>query len=171
MTHEPVQGSRVEIGVGLGSNIGHKAATIREAAARLQAAGIVEDLVLSRLYRTAPWGHVAQDWFVNACAAVRTELPPRELLRLCLAVERDMGRIRAERWGPRLIDIDILAYEGASEDAADLTLPHPRLLERAFVLVPLAEIAPDLVVDGQRIGAAAARIDRAGVERLASRPE
>ena len=78
-----------------------------------------------------------------------------------------MGRIRAERWGPRLIDIDILAYEGATEDAPDLTLPHPRLLERAFVLVPLAEIAPDLVIRGERVGAAAARIPHDGLERLA----
>jgi 2-amino-4-hydroxy-6-hydroxymethyldihydropteridine diphosphokinase len=154
----------------LGSNMGDKRANLAAALGALERAGVAV-VARSGDYRTPPWGPIAQDWFVNACAAVRTALPPRELLRLCLSVERDMGRIRAERWGPRLIDIDILAYEGVAQEAPDLTLPHPRLLERAFVLVPLAEIAPDLVVGGQRIGAAAALIDRAGVERLASGAE
>ncbi|WP_406854069.1 2-amino-4-hydroxy-6-hydroxymethyldihydropteridine diphosphokinase [Alsobacter sp. KACC 23698] len=154
----------------LGSNMGDKRANLAAALGALERAGVAV-VARSGDYRTPPWGPIAQDWFVNACAAVRTALPPRELLRLCLAVERDMGRIRAERWGPRLIDIDILAYEGAALAAPNLTLPHPRLLERAFVLVPLAEIAPDLVVGGQRIGAAAAAIDRAGVERLATGAE
>ena len=158
--------ARFEIGVGLGSNIGDKAATIRDATARLQAAGIVEDLVLSSLYRTAPWGHVAQDWFVNACACGSTRMEPAELLARVKALEAEMGRTSTERWGPRVIDIDILYYGDVRMDTPHLTLPHKEILRRAFVLVPLAEIRPNLLIGGVPIGDAIARLGEQDVVRL-----
>src|SRR5262245_38391899 len=95
---------------------------------------------VSSLYRTPPWGKTDQPDFLNAAAAVRTTLSPRGLLDLCLETERKLKRVRAERWGPRLIDMDLLIFGDRTIDEEGLVLPHPRMLERAFVLVPLAEI-------------------------------
>lgn len=128
--------------LGLGSNVGDKAAHLREAARRLEGIGAIE--ALSSLYRTEPVGFADQDWFLNAAACLRTRLSPRELLEAVLAMEREMGRIRTVRNGPRTIDIDLLLYGAAVVDEPGLSLPHPRLHERLFVLAPLAEIAPDL---------------------------
>lgn len=105
-----------------------------------------------------------QDWFANACVAVKTELSPRALLDRCLAVEREMGRARAEKWGPRVIDLDLLAYRNETVADADLILPHPRITERAFVLAPLADIAPDLVLNGKTVKDWLSAIDKEGVE-------
>lgn len=134
--------------IGLGSNIGDKAANIAHAIALLTEKGDVRLVAQSRLYRTAPWGVQDQDWFVNACVAVATELPPRELLARCLSVEHEMKRVRKERWGPRVIDVDVLTYRDATMDDPDLTLPHPRITQRAFVLVPLIDIAPGVEIAG-----------------------
>ena len=160
------------IGLGLGGNLGDPATTIGEAVAVLGARGHVRIDRVSSLYRTAPWGPVAQPDFANACALGATSLAPRALLAEIKAVEAALGRVEGERWGPRAIDIDILFYEGESVEAPDLVIPHQSLFERAFVLVPLAEIAPDLVIAGRPIGEAAARIERAGVSpwRPAARP-
>ena len=130
---------------------------------------------MSSVYRTPPWGKLDQPDFLNMAALVETTLPARALLALCLEVERGLGRERRERWGPRLIDIDILTYGEATIDEPDLKVPHPRLTERAFALAPLAEIAPRL--DGRRPdgrGLADARRprrrrDRRGDEREARR--
>jgi 2-amino-4-hydroxy-6-hydroxymethyldihydropteridine diphosphokinase len=151
--------------LGLGGNLGDAAATIVAALARLEEAG-VEMVARSSLYRTAPWGKTDQPPFVNACAVVRTDLHPRALLDRILTVESDLGRRRGERWGPRTIDIDILDYDGLALDEPGLTLPHPRLTERAFVLIPLAEIAPDRVVAGRPVRDWAADADASGVTRL-----
>ena len=151
--------------LGLGGNVGDPAATIGAALARLEEQG-VRIVARSSLYRTAPWGKTDQLAFVNACARADTELAPRALLDRILAVELDLGRERGERWGPRSIDIDILDYDGVTLDEPGLTLPHPRLPERAFVLVPLAEIAPDRVVAGRRVRDWAASVDASGVTRL-----
>ena len=151
--------------LGLGGNVGDAAATIVAALARLEEAG-VEIVARSSLYRTAPWGKTDQPPFVNACAVVRTDLHPRALLDSILTVESDLGRRRGERWGPRTIDIDILDYDGLALDEPGLTLPHPRLTERAFVLIPLAEIAPDRVVAGRPVRDWAAEADASGVTRL-----
>jgi 2-amino-4-hydroxy-6-hydroxymethyldihydropteridine diphosphokinase len=104
--------------------------------------------------------------FVNLCAAGDTELAPRALLDLIHGVEAALGRERRERWGPRTIDIDILAYGDEHIDEPGLTVPHPRLTERAFVLVPLLDIAPDRVLDGKPVRDWAAAIDRSGIEPI-----
>ena len=155
-----------EVGIGLGSNIGDKAANIREAMRRLRADGDVALKAMSSLYRTAPWGVIEQDFFVNACAIVTTRLPPRELLARAKTIEHDMGRERGVRWGPRLIDIDLLYYGDLTVEDDDLKLPHLDLFNRAFVLVPLAEIAPGLVLGGRSVGAAAAAASSGEVARL-----
>src|SRR3954447_21201828 len=131
-----------EVLLGLGGNLGDPAATIEAALAQLEAGGggITRR---SHFYRTAPWGVTEQPDFVNLCAAGETALLPPALLALIHRIEAELGRERRERWGPRTIAIDILAYGDETVDAPGLAIPHPRLSERAFVLVPLAEIAAD----------------------------
>ncbi len=154
----------------LGANLGDKAAMLARATARLAAMPDVAVVARSGLYRTPPWGDLEQDWFLNAALGLRTTLAPHALLDACLALEAALGRVRARRWGPRAIDLDLLTYEGAVLSDARLTLPHPLMLERAFVLVPLAEIASDLVVAGTRVGDALARLDAGGIERVGALP-
>ncbi|MGI6296735.1 MAG: 2-amino-4-hydroxy-6-hydroxymethyldihydropteridine diphosphokinase [Armatimonadota bacterium] len=132
----------------LGANIGDKEKTIRQAVRLLETGGC-ELTAASSLYATKPVGYTDQPDFLNAVIAVETDLSPYELLALCNSVERKLGRERTIRWGPRVIDIDILLYEDVEISETTLTLPHPSMLQRAFVLVPLAEIAPDVeVADG-----------------------
>ena len=139
--------------LGLGSNLGDREALLRAAIAALNATPGVRVTSISSLYETPPWGPVPQGPYLNACVALETTLSPRELLTLCLAIERDHGRERAIRWGPRTLDMDVLLYGDESIDEEGLIVPHPRMTERAFVLVPLAEIAPDLRIGGRAIGA------------------
>jgi 2-amino-4-hydroxy-6-hydroxymethyldihydropteridine diphosphokinase len=136
-------GAAGEAVIGLGSNLGDKVAHIDRAIALLTRDGSVRELARSRYYRTAPWGYTEQDWFVNACLRVATALSPRELLARCLAVEEAMGRKREVRWGPRIIDLDILLYGDSAIDEPGLVVPHPQIGARAFVLVPLLDVAPD----------------------------
>ncbi len=156
----------VEVAFGLGSNVGAKAENLAKALRVLDAAGIARDLRCSSLYRTPPWGPVPQDWYVNACAVGTTDLAPLALLRRIKAAEVVLGRVETERWGPRVIDIDILYYGDVALKAPRLTLPHAELMNRAFVLVPLAELRPDRVVGGRTIAEAVSRVDVTGVERL-----
>lgn len=150
--------------LGLGGNLGDPVANMRQALQAIDALDEVSVTAVSRLYRTPPWGKLDQPWFVNACAAVETSLGPRALLDLCLATERGLKRERLERWGPRTIDLDVLDYAGEAYEDTELTLPHPRMGLRAFVLVPLAEIAPDFVVDGRPIAEAIAAVGGEGIE-------
>jgi 2-amino-4-hydroxy-6-hydroxymethyldihydropteridine diphosphokinase len=154
--------------IALGGNIGDARATIAQAIARLCDGTDVRLLRRSADYRTPPWGVTDQPPFVNACISVETHLSPRALLARAQAVERELGRDRARetRWGPRTIDIDLLTYGDRTVSEPDLALPHPRLLERAFVLAPLAEIAPDHIVAGVSVRDALARLDASGIERL-----
>ena len=152
----------------LGSNVGDKAGNIARAIAVLTEAGDVRVLLRSQDYRTPPWGVVDQDWFVNACVAVATALGPHELLGRCQDVENRMGRVRKQHWGPRVIDVDILTHRVGVLSDQNLVLPHPRITERAFVLVPLAEIAPSLEIAGRSVREWLAVIDAAGVEPLTS---
>jgi len=150
----------VEVGLALGSNIGDKAANILDALARMESGGGLTVTARSALYRTAPWGVEDQDWFVNACALAETALTPEALLARCKAVEASLGRERTFRWGPRLIDIDIVFYGDETIETPDLTVPHRELFNRAFVLVPLAEIAPGRVIAGRAVAEGLAALER-----------
>lgn len=154
----------------LGGNVGDVRATFDRAIAMLCDGAAVRLMARSSDYRTPPWGITDQPAFLNAVIEVATSLSPHDLLSRALDCERALGRDRAgeQRWGPRKIDIDILAYDAIVLHDADLTLPHRYLLERAFVLVPLAEIAPDLFINGVRVGDALAGIDAGGIEKVAA---
>lgn len=154
--------------IALGSNMGDKTGNIAQAIERLTGPGDINLVKASSLYRTEPWGVAEQDWFVNACIGVSTRLDPAGLLARCLEVERAIGRERTMKWGPRIIDLDILVFGEARLSSPELTLPHPRIAERAFVLVPLAEIAPCLEIDGRRVVDMLDAIDASGVARLSS---
>ena len=152
----------------LGGNVGDSRAILDRAIALLCDGKEVRLTARSSDYRTPPWGFKYQPAFVNLCIAVDTTLAPRELLERAQAVELTLGRDRAheKRNGPRTADIDIIAYDDLTLDEPNLTLPHPRLFERAFVLVPLAEIAPERAIGGRKVAAALAGLDTAGIERL-----
>ncbi|HEX8418083.1 MAG TPA: 2-amino-4-hydroxy-6-hydroxymethyldihydropteridine diphosphokinase [Methylobacterium sp.] len=152
--------------LGLGSNVGDKAAMIAQAIARLAATPGIAVTARSGDYRTPPWGDTDQDWFLNAAIAVETTLSPHDLLEAGLAIETALGRVRERRWGPRVIDIDVLSYAGAEVCDARLVLPHRFVRERAFVLVPLAEIAPDLRIGPETVSEALAGLDASGIERV-----
>lgn len=153
--------------LGLGSNVGDKAAMLAEAVTRLGGTPGIRVVARSRDYRTPPWGDTDQDWFLNAALGVDTDLTPHDLLEAGLAIEAALGRVRERRWGPRRIDIDVLSYEGAEVSDERLVLPHRFVRDRAFVLVPLAEIAPDLVIGGETVSEALAKLDRTGITPLA----
>lgn len=157
--------------IGLGGNVGDRPALLDAAAGRIASLGRI--VRTSALYETAPWGNVRQPLFINAALVLETELPPEELLDRLLEIERALGRDRGgeERWGPRLIDLDLLLYDDRVVKSDALAVPHPRLHERAFALVPLAEIAPEAVhpVLGETVGAIAARVGTIGVRRLTQR--
>jgi 2-amino-4-hydroxy-6-hydroxymethyldihydropteridine diphosphokinase len=157
--------------IALGGNVGDVRDTIRNALAMLDEGPQVRMITRSRSYLTPPWGDTNQPPFVNCCAALETTLSPHELLARVHEVERAFGRDRTNerRWGPRTLDIDIIAYDDVTVNEADLTLPHPRLFERAFVLVPLADIAADREIAGVRVKDALARVDATGIERLPPR--
>ncbi|WP_246737877.1 2-amino-4-hydroxy-6-hydroxymethyldihydropteridine diphosphokinase [Rhizobium sp. BG6] len=121
-------------------------------------------LAVSRLFRTPPWGKTDQSYFFNACALIETTLSPEALLDICLAMERSMKRERIERWGPRTLDIDVLTFADVKQDAPRLELPHPRMTGRGFVLMPLADVAPELVVDGEKVGDWLKQADIEGIE-------
>ena len=128
----------------LGANIGDPAAQLADAIRRLDAHEHINVIAQSRVIRTKAWGKTDQPDFANMAATVETSLLPIDLLHACLDIERDMGRVRHEVWGPRLIDIDIIAYERQVVDKPNLKIPHPYAHEREFVLAPLREIAPDV---------------------------
>jgi 2-amino-4-hydroxy-6-hydroxymethyldihydropteridine diphosphokinase len=155
----------------LGGNVGDVRATFDSAIAMLCEGREVHLLARSADYRTPPWGITDQPAFVNCCLRIDTSLTPRALLTRTQTVEIALGRNRAKerRWGPRTVDIDLIAYDEVCCEEPDLTLPHPRTLERAFVLVPLAEIAPDWMIQGTAVAAALARLDSGGIEKLPPR--
>lgn len=136
--------------LGLGANLGDRLGNLQLAVDALGATPGVRVMRSSRVYETEPVGGPEQPEYLNAVLEVRTDLSPHELLRVCLAVEDDMGRVRTERWGPRPIDIDVLTYGTETIDEPDLVVPHPRMHERGFVLVPLAELDADPTLPGGR---------------------
>ena len=157
----------IEIGIGLGGNVGDPISAIRAAIEALQSRKIAEIHAVSSFYRTAPWGVVDQPDYANACAIGSTRLEPLELLDAVKRIERDLGRVETIRWGPRVIDIDILFYGDESLAVPRLVLPHKDLLRRAFVLIPLAEISPDRVIAGVRVQDAARALGDEGVRNWA----
>ena len=155
----------VRASVGLGANCGDPGTQILRACAALAGLPHTRLLARSRLWRTPPWGPVPQADYLNAAVALDTNLAPRALLDALLAIEREAGRDRAheQRWGPRRLDLDLLLYGEQQIEEPGLGVPHPRLAERAFVLLPLADIDPTLVVPGAgTVGELLARVDCAG---------
>lgn len=128
--------------IGLGSNLNDPKSQLDEARRRLALLPGVVITKVSSYYATPPVGVLEQPWFVNAVVAIQTNLPPEELLTALLQIEADMGRVRRQRWGPRLVDLDILLYDNAVIQTQRLQVPHPEMACRGFVLLPLAEIAP-----------------------------
>jgi 2-amino-4-hydroxy-6-hydroxymethyldihydropteridine diphosphokinase len=155
----------------LGGNVGDVRRNFERAIAMLCDGGAVRLVARSADYRTPPWGVTEQAPFVNAVIAVTTSLAPHDLLARAQQCEQALGRNRAleRRWGPRTIDIDLLAYDDLVLIDRDLILPHPHMLERAFVLVPLVEIAPDRLIAGVKVKDALGRADASGIEKLPPR--
>lgn len=164
--------SEIRALIGLGGNLGEPARAMAQALNALDAADGVRVLAVSSLYRTPPWGVSGQPDFLNAAAALRVRISARPLLDLCLETERALRRERRERWGPRTIDMDILFYGDERHDEPGFVVPHPRMAARAFVLVPLAEIAPETDLDGMSVSARLAALpeaERQGIVRVAGR--
>lgn len=159
--------------IALGGNVGDVRATFRQAIPALCEAAQARLVARSADYRTPPWGIAAQADFINACIAIDTALAPHALLAVMHAIERRFGRdrTREQRNGPRTLDLDLLTCDDRTLVTPDLTLPHPRLAERAFVLMPLAEIAPEAVIAGVTVRAALARLATTGIERLPPLPD
>ena len=157
--------------IALGGNVGDVRATFGKAIATI--CGMAQAALVARSsdYATPPWGDEDQPPFINACIEIDTALDPHALLFVLHKVEQKFGRDRSKerRWGPRTLDLDMIAYDDVSIDKVELTLPHPRLFERAFVLVPLVEIAPDRLIRGRRIKDALADLSVDGIERLPDR--
>jgi 2-amino-4-hydroxy-6-hydroxymethyldihydropteridine diphosphokinase len=154
--------------IALGGNVGDVRATFQKAIANI--CGMTQAALLARSsdYATPPWGDEQQPRFINACIEIETDLDPHALLFTLHKIEHKFGRDRARetRWGPRTLDLDLIAYDDVSIQKPELTLPHPRLFERAFVLVPLLEIVPDRLIAGRSIRDALARLSTDGIERL-----
>jgi 2-amino-4-hydroxy-6-hydroxymethyldihydropteridine diphosphokinase len=154
--------------IALGGNVGDVRETFQRAIANV--CGMTQAALLARSsdYTTPPWGDVDQAPFINACIEIDTPLDPHALLFTLHKIETKFGRDRAKerRWGPRTLDLDLIAYDEVSLQTPGLTLPHPRLFERAFVLVPLAEIDPDRMIGGRSVASALAALPTDGIERL-----
>lgn len=157
--------------LGLGGNLGDPQAAMAAALRTLDAFSGIDVVQVSSLYRTPPWGVTDQPDFLNAVAEVETSLSPRALLHACLDAERRLKRVRNERWGPRAIDIDILIFGDNHIGEEGLSIPHPRIGERAFVLVPLLELAPNLKIDGKPIADVLHALDASGITRLNARSD
>ena len=154
------------VAFGLGSNVGDMVGNLRSALDQLNAHPEIAITKASLAYRTPPWGETDQPWFLNACALGQTSLDPHDLLQVLKSTEQAIGRQARYRWGPREIDIDILLYDDLFLESEVLTLPHASMLERGFVMVPLAEIAPDHIIKGQLVKEAAQKTDTQGIEPL-----
>lgn len=152
----------------LGSNLGDRRKLVDEAVARLGRRPGIRLTARSAYFKTEPVGPVDQEWFLNIAVALAMELTPEALLAECHAIEETLGRNRAAeiRWGPRFIDIDLIAFGEVTRSGPGLNLPHPRFAERGFVLIPLAEIAPDFRIGGRTVAEYLAEVDVSGVEKL-----
>ena len=154
--------------IALGGNVGDVRATFGKAIAHV--CGMAQAALIARSsdYATPPWGDEEQAPFINACIEIETSLDPHALLFTLHKIEKKFGRDRTveTHWGPRTLDLDLIAYDDVRLDKPELTLPHPRLFERAFVLVPLAEIVPDRIIAGRSVRDALAAVSSEGILRL-----
>jgi 2-amino-4-hydroxy-6-hydroxymethyldihydropteridine diphosphokinase len=157
--------------IALGGNVGNVRDTLDRAIAAVCDGAAVRLLARSSDYRTPPIGVSEQPPFINCAIVAATELPPPALLARAQSVEVEFGRNRSQEqhWGPRTLDIDLIAYDDLVMNTSELTLPHPRALERAFVLLPLADLVPERRISGVRIKNALARVDQTGIEKLPPR--
>lgn len=152
--------------VALGSNLGEPRRQVLDAVSALDSLPDTRVVSLSSLYRTPPWGVLEQPPFINAAVEVETALAPLALLDALLEIENRAGRIRVQRNGPRTLDLDLLHVDGVQMDDRRLTLPHPRMAERAFVLLPMHDLAPTLPLSGGTVAELLAGLDQSGCERL-----
>ena len=136
--------------IGLGSNLGERECQLEQALQRLEQAGDLRIVCVSNLYETTPVGDTDQPEFLNMAARLETFLTPLDLLKRCLALENEMGRLRTRRWGPRIIDIDLLEYDARRVRLTELILPHPEIVNRGFVLIPLNDIVPELMLENEK---------------------
>ena len=154
----------VRVYLGLGGNVGDVKTSMISA---IEAIGNLPDTKVSsvsRLYKTPPWGDTDQDWFLNACVEIETRLAPLDLLDSVKAIEKNLKRQHTRRWGPRTIDIDLLVYGKSGFTHERLELPHPRMLDRSFVLKPLSDIAGNLLISGKSVAEHAKAVDQSGIE-------
>jgi 2-amino-4-hydroxy-6-hydroxymethyldihydropteridine diphosphokinase len=164
---DPQTPQMIDVAIALGSNLGDSLAILEAALITLDEHADITLVSRSSWYKTRPIGPPQPD-YLNGCALLQTTLEPLPLLEQLLAIERRFGRQRGERWGPRSLDLDILLYGDVVVTTESLQIPHPRMCERAFVLVPLAEIAPDWIepVTGLSVASLCAAVEKTGVERL-----
>ena len=158
-----------DFAIGLGSNLGGREASLSAAIDRYCEGDNVTLLALSSLWETPPWGVTDQPGFLNACMRIRSELGPLDLLDRALKTEEELGRVRGAKWGPRLIDIDLLLSDQLTWKDERLCLPHPHIAERPFVLIPLAEICPDWRLQDQSIQMLADQCDQTGMVQVKRR--
>lgn len=151
--------------IGLGGNIGDVHANMQAALEIIHADDRIEILQISSVYKTPPWGIKDQNWFLNACACLKTTLTAYELLQVCLTVEKQLKRVREVRWGPRTIDLDVLVFGDERIEQENLQIPHPRMHERAFVLKPMMDLAPEIKLQDKTISKWLLEIDADGIEK------
>ncbi len=152
--------------LGIGTNIGDKMKNINDAIDAVNHLPETQVIGISSVYETAPWGYTEQDNFYNVCVKVETSLSPNGMLGACLGIEAALGRERTFRYAPRIIDIDILLYNDLKTDTKELAVPHPRMSERAFVLIPLKDILPELKTGDIDLNAFYEKCDKTGVEKI-----
>ena len=151
--------------ISLGANLGDRPAALQSAIAQLDAASGITVARVSAFYETPPWGKTDQPPFLNAAAELTTTLSPQALLKECQRIEQSLGRERHEHWGPRTIDLDLIFFGTLHLSDEALTLPHPRWSERAFVVQPIYDLAPDLIIDGVALSETLARLDCSDLQR------
>lgn len=150
----------------LGSNIGDKKKYLYDAIKLLDGYKGIRIVKLSSLYETSPWGYTEQDLFMNLVVLIETSLSPVELLDCCQFIEKELGRVRLIKWGPRVIDVDILLFEDETINTERLTIPHPFMTERDFVMIPLCEIAKDLKIDGITVETIIQKFDQKALKKV-----
>jgi 2-amino-4-hydroxy-6-hydroxymethyldihydropteridine diphosphokinase len=150
--------------LGLGTNLGDREGNLKKAIDLIREFPVTNLLEISKVYETKPWGYNNQDSFLNLCLKIETQLAPQELLKKCQSVESKLKRKRLMKWGPRTIDVDILLYGDLDLKEENLIIPHPRIAERAFVLIPLAELDEGLLINGKDITDLIMELGKDGVE-------